>query len=298
MDAAAAQTASAEQQQPAQAPAAAVTWPCSLLTVAGEPLAELPVEAEWTAGVLAQKVALLAPLADPRRMHYAFVLDTAKLGAEDALAPHLSEGEGLTLTAVVEMVPWYLSTVAKGQSATMLYEEGSEHPVAARRNGGRSGAVVMSNHPVPWLEAATTGGEGAFSFEVVVDGMESRGHEGLELGVTTLPPEDATSSFSDYAVLCQNTWVSSDAGRLWVNGDTKDDMRPQYWSSTTPNKLKVGDVVRFSVLEAGDIEIQVNGEEQVLWRPAGVPASEPLYAIVGMRAPCSAVTVRLPGAVA
>ena len=94
----------------------------------------------------------------------------------------------------------------------------------------------------------------------------------------------------DYCAQVYPSWISSDSGSLWVNG------RPLYnegqWATTRPVNLKPGDVVQVVVLATGALEIHCNGVHQVTWQAARVPIDRPLYAIVGMRAPAVAFSIR------
>ena len=72
--------------------------------------------------------------------------------------------------------------------------------------------------------------------------------------------------------------------------------RPKYdqgqWGTTRPINLKAGDVVQITVRSSGALEVHCNGEFQVVWHAARIPIDQPLYAIVGMRAPAVAFSLR------
>jgi hypothetical protein len=85
-------------------------------------------------------------------------------------------------------------------------------------------------------------------------------------------------------------WISSDSGSLWISGRSKYDQGQ--WATTRPIQLAVGDVVAVSVHACGDLEVHCNGVWQVRWAAARVPTDQPLYAIVGMRAPAAGVALR------
>ena len=87
-------------------------------------------------------------------------------------------------------------------------------------------------------------------------------NEGIEVGVTTMPPERASATHNDYAATAAfPSWFSSDSGSLWIDG------RPHYdagqWKHTRPVSLTAGDVVTITVTAAGALEVHCNGVWQV-----------------------------------
>ena len=126
---------------------------------------------------------------------------------------------------------------------------------------------------------------------MVIKSQGGEGDEGLEVGVTTTPPQRADMNRSEYcAATVMPNWLSSDSGSLWKSG------RPLYgegqWATTRPTALKPGDVVALTVLANGTLTVHCNGVLQARWASADVPTDRPLYAIVGMRAPLKAVLLR------
>lgn len=295
--------------------------------LSGDVLVELDAFASWRIRDLSAEVASLVPLEKPHSTRYAFIIEGKKLLSKTPLGPLLEGQDQLDLIVIIESLPWGFSSLRSARSSTVrLLKDQQEEPekeslerspddsaeeeetaeedeedidtfCSARRRHGRGG-VVFSNQPVPWHKnEAEEGDEGSWAFEVIIDEMTDTGYEGVELGVT-----DSRTSIEDhsYAVLHSSSWVSSDAGTLWIhrNGDSPatNHYPFEHWRSTSPRWLKVGDVVSFRVFRTGGIEVRVNGEIQAEWPDAKVKIedSRPLYAIVGMRAPCAGVTIRLP----
>lgn len=167
---------------------------------------------------------------------------------------------------------------SKGTSVELV---GSKKLSAKRTTG--DGAVVQSETPIPQIN-------GTVSFDVVIGEIKATDSEGVEVGVTTAAPGELRNVQGGYAVQTTPSWVSSEAGHCWIDGA---DSERSSWKTRRPNNLIVGDRVRFCVLSTGAIEISVNGEQQVHWE-ADVPIDQPLYAVVGLRLQCIAVTLRLP----
>jgi len=151
------------------------------------------------------------------------------------------------------------------------------------------GATLVSAEP---LGSAYSG---MVAFEVEVE-YQGQGHEGIELGVSTL----SDIQNKGYAVLFdREAWVSSDAGRLWVGGNSCRDA--EMWRTTCPNQLQSKDVVQLVMTPCGEIVISVNDQEQARWNlhkltgrfgSGSKDLFKPLYAVVGMRKPCWACMVR------
>lgn len=198
--------------------------------------------------------------------------------------------DGATLS-----ISWNESHMAMLVPPAASYDEGTTF---ATRNEGR-GCVVRS------LDPLGCAGHIAFEVEVFYEGV---GHEGIELGVTTSELDFMSPNYNNsYAVLQNPSWVSSDAGCFWCHGDSDRNLSPNggNWSSTTPNQLKTGDIVRCEVSAEGIMSISVNDLVQVKWdlvsdrqgimlhgTSIALPCDQPLYAIIGLRAPCKAVSVR------
>lgn len=94
--------------------------------------------------------------------------------------------------------------------------------MVTRRSG--SGGVALTSE-LPWIS-------GVASYEVAIREMD-RGSEGLEMGFT----EITSQRHMGYAVLCKPSWVSSDAGYLWVNGAKQYHLPP--WKVGTMITLRV-----------------------------------------------------------
>lgn len=305
-DAACAECSSSSSGRIQEALAQPLLLTCDVRWMSGALLAEVPFDSTWTVERLAAEVAELAPLRDPDRTHYSFVLGSETLEPSAELAAHLV-GERLELHAMAEQLPWCLSPLQSARSPgveTFGGRSPERCPISARRGPSVAsrGGVVLSKFPIPWLEEAGAGpqAEGAYTYEVVVDGMQKSGSEGVEVGVTTMAPGDVQACvlLCRYAVLFKPSWVSSDAGTFWCKGEGDGTNSHHYdhehWRTTRPSQLVVGDVVRLAVMESGAMEVRVNSEVQAMWPNANVPTDGPLYALVGMRQPCDAVSVRLP----
>jgi len=156
----------------------------------------------------------------------------------------------------------------------------------------RGGGLMVSASPL--------GCAGDVSFEVEVGYIlredkhqnVARMNEGIEIGVTT----EMGVQREDYAVLYQNSWVSADDGGLWSNGGScrrNEDVK-KHWATTKPSQLVSGDVVRCEVKANGLMVVTVNGGQEAAWplNTVGLPLDVPLYALIGMRNPCAAVSAR------
>ena len=177
-------------------------------------------------------------------------------------------------------VPLALATQpnARTASTTRLVQGSSSQ---ARRESG-SGGCVMSAEPLKLVD-------GGVSYEVVIKKQHGHGNEGLEMGLTTIPPDRIALAY-DYAAAVRPSWFSSDSGSLWKDGRAYYD--EGQWATTRPINLKAGDVVTLSVTPSGAMVIHCNGAWQVTWNAARVDLSRPLYALVGMRAPLCGVALR------
>jgi hypothetical protein len=174
--------------------------------------------------------------------------------------------------------PLPLSTLANARTTrTTQIVHGNQ----ARRTSGQGGAVIAAE-PLVWVR-------GEASYEVVIKKQVGSGDEGVECGVTTVPPE-AISLAYDYAAIVRPSWFSSDSGSLWRHGRAYYD--EGQWKHTRPINLKAGDVVRITVKANGALMVHCNGVFQVSWEAANVDTSKPLYAVVGMRAPACGVALR------
>lgn len=92
---------------------------------------------------------------------------------------------------------------------TLSPQDGGDLVMATRPDGTKGGMAITNAIPYK---------EGVASFEVVILEMEDVGSEGLEIGITGSGLEDGFKLHKTYAVLSQPSWVSSDAGNLWVSG--------------------------------------------------------------------------------
>lgn len=92
---------------------------------------------------------------------------------------------------------------------TLSPQQGHDLVMATRPDGTKGGMAITNAIPYK---------EGVASFEVVILEMEDVGSEGLEIGITGSGLEDGFKLHKTYAVLSQPSWVSSDAGNLWVSG--------------------------------------------------------------------------------
>lgn len=255
-------------------------------SISGDILAHLDADGSWTVETLvdileAKCNALLLP-----NTRYKLIHGAETLWSGMVLRQKIS-GSNVELTAVLQTV-WCLSPYAKTH-----YVDLCEDRISARtsKRGAQNAnrGIVLSESPVPWIS-------GVKAFEVVIDEMRSDeygwGDEGVEVGITTTTPDDwLLSRDVSHACCHEPSWVSSDQGRLWVDG--QDVVPSTYWCTRKPNDLCEGDVVRFAVLPDGQVDVFVNDIHQAKWS-AGVTTECDLYAIVGMQPPCFAVTVRLP----
>ena len=168
-------------------------------------------------------------------------------------------------------VPLALATQpnARTASTTRLVQGSSSQ---ARRESG-SGGCVMSAEPLKLVD-------GGVSYEVVIKKQHGHGNEGLEMGLTTIPPDRIALAY-DYAAAVRPSWFSSDSGSLWKDGRAYYD--EGQWATTRPINLKAGDVVTLSVTPSGAMVIHCNGAWQVTWNAARVDLSRPLYALVDAR---------------
>ena len=174
--------------------------------------------------------------------------------------------------------PLPLSTLANARTTrTTQIVHGNQ----ARRTSGQGGAVIAAE-PLVWVR-------GEASYEVVIKKQVGGGDEGVECGVTTVPPESISLAY-DYAAVVRPSWFSSDSGSLWRHGRAYYD--EGQWKHTRPINLKAGDVVRLTVKANGALMVHCNGVFQVSWEAANVDTSKPLYAVVGMRAPACGVALR------
>eukprot|EP00931_Biecheleriopsis_adriatica_P054644 TRINITY_DN32178_c0_g1_i1.p1 TRINITY_DN32178_c0_g1~~TRINITY_DN32178_c0_g1_i1.p1 ORF type:complete len:268 (+),score=49.21 TRINITY_DN32178_c0_g1_i1:18-821(+) len=249
----------------------------------GETIASFSELGSKTFASLAAELESVAPV--PRESRYFFMTEDGVEAPLSNVLRDLVVGSSVVLLAGVQLKPWCLSPMpqAKSESIQLLRrEEDGDAAKHAKRTSGQGG-VVMSQEPIPWV------GDRA-AFEVVIEENDGPGHEGLEIGITNEGP-DRLAVHSGYAVLTRPSWVSSDAGCLWIDGQKQ--YRQPAWANLKPIGLKAGDMVRFSLLESGFLEVHVNGQTQASWKFEGkVPRD--VYALVGLRAPCSAVKVQLP----
>ncbi len=95
-------------------------------------------------------------------------------------------------------------------SITLSPLEGRDLVMATRRDGTAGGMAITN--AIPYSK------EGVASFEVIILEMEDVGSEGLEIGITGSGLKDGFTIHKTYAVLSHPSWVSSDAGNLWVSG--------------------------------------------------------------------------------
>jgi len=98
------------------------------------------------------------------------------------------------------------------------------------------------------------------------------------MGITTTPPEQVEWNLEhedvwddDYAVLHEPSWVSSDAGTLWLNGQGDSpytNSYPQYehWRDKRPKDLVVDDVVRFLFI----VEVPLKCTSTTVSKPFGM----------------------------
>ncbi|CAJ1390083.1 unnamed protein product [Effrenium voratum] len=165
----------------------------------------------------------------------------------------------------------------------------------ASRDGDHTGGMAMTE-ALRWAD-------GVASFEVVIMEMEKFGSEGIEIGITNCSRADGFSLHQKYAVLSQPSWVSSDAGNLWISGSKQYGAAFPPWKDVTPRRLQADDVVRLAFYaETGDMEIYVNEVRQARWSGEKMPKSktlvvsegQQLYGLVGLRRPLKVARVRLP----
>ena len=189
--------------------------------------------------------------------------------------------------------PLHLCTLPNARSSTIELVGVN----GAKRVRGEGG-VVMGHEPLTFIN-------GSAQFEVVIKRYEDvskvRRPEGIEVGVTTTPPQSIDlSSSHGYVASVRPNWSSDDSGSLCINGvyyDGEPGNGPNegQWSTTRPIELKRGDVVLVTVYVSGALEIHVNGVHQVRWEAAQIPTnggSTPLYALASMRAPAVAIALR------
>jgi len=215
-----------------------------------------------------------------------------KRSALDMLAKFQDEALREVLGSVYADIAEQISTARARVTSSVSYR----HPLAMwipeeavmdkdarmiRRISGY-GAVLSTKDPV--------GIAGSCAFEVLVDYSAEQGSEGVEVGVTTSPGLPVPlNEDTGYAIKAKNSWVSSDAGSLWVKGSKR--INQPKWKHTCPSDLCSGDIVRVEVSKAGNISLFVNDMHQVTWRQTLVPKGTPLYALVGLRAPCCGATI-------
>ena len=161
------------------------------------------------------------------------------------------------------------------------------------------GCVLWSKEPV--------GCAGNVTFQATVHYDDEYGREGIEIGVTTNAANSAAANSAyenSYAVLQRASWMSSDAGNLWVHGRSERHrnhngkwITNSTWEHTTPMQLSTGDVVRCEVTAQGVMCIAVNDIPQAEWDlticDEPLPCDMPLYALVGLRHPCKGASVHL-----
>lgn len=252
-------------------------------SLSGDPMAEISVKSSSDVAEVAELLEQKVP--PPRRTRYKLLSeDGIKTG--DCKLHSFVHGGSCSLTACVEPIPWrFPEGEHSGRfclSAIERQDDGEDKTTIRRLEG--QGVVACSLDPIPVIE-------GVAAFEVVINEMDRSGaSEGVEIGITDSPP-DKVLMHQGYAVLAKSSWVSSDAGCLWIHGNKQ--YKQPVWSETKPNQLKAGDVVQLTVFPDGCLQIDVNGRLQAEWN-ADIPRETPLYALVGLRAPCQVVTAQLP----
>mmetsp|Transcript_29654 Transcript_29654/g.66813 ORF Transcript_29654/g.66813 Transcript_29654/m.66813 type:complete len:296 (-) Transcript_29654:134-1021(-) len=262
----------------------------------GEPLASLEVEAMSSVDQLGLALAKVSPL--PWDSHYRFASEAGHMLERKMAVRELGEGREVHVAACVVANKWGFSPLEGAKSRRLMLKPHEQDPDTlseAHKEGG-GGGIALSAEPIPWRE-----GKASFCVEILNMDGDGRGREGLEIGITDAHPKQGGRPrwvpHSGYAVLCEPSWVSSDAGNFWKDGSKDVGLPP--WKDLKPVNLKQGDVVQFSLLEAGDIEVVVNGTLQVHWPAAATKAPkypEEVYGLVGLRDPLRAVSLRLdPG---
>ena len=201
------------------------------------------------------------------------------IAIEDGLVKNKKTGKTTPLAFGYE--PLKLSTLPNARTASTVE---ISKPNQASRFGGQGGCA-MSEEPLVSVD-------GEFTYEIIIKKYKGHESEGLECGVCDIPPEKVDLSY-DYAASTRGCYISDDAGSLACNGrlmyTSEDDM---VWKDTQPSNLKNGDVITVTVKANGALEIHYNGKWQVRWDKAQIDVTKPLYAVVGMRAPCVSVALR------
>eukprot|EP00929_Paragymnodinium_shiwhaense_P074328 TRINITY_DN38025_c0_g1_i2.p1 TRINITY_DN38025_c0_g1~~TRINITY_DN38025_c0_g1_i2.p1 ORF type:complete len:1491 (-),score=438.68 TRINITY_DN38025_c0_g1_i2:649-5121(-) len=221
-----------------------------------------------------------------RKLSFEDVADVATDGAAEAAGGVEQPSHEQELEAVAVEQAWQLAScnLQPGDASSVQGDEHERLSTGTVHLAADAGGVVLISsdalHVLP---------EGGTYFEATVEGVDATagGDEGLEVGVTTTHPS-ALAATEDYAVLVEGSWVSSDAGTLWVDGTGLEEIYPA-WQHTKPGQLVSGDVVRFSISCEGAIGIAVNGVEQASWAARLPLNKQPLYALIGLRRPCVAV---------
>lgn len=276
-------------------------------SLSGDHLAKLEVKSSSS---VARVEALLEQIAPPpRKTRYRLLFEDGVKTGDSELQRFLPPGQmSCSLTACVEAIPFrfhesaddgqektsikLIKRLGAGQEIAFQREDGVQDKTSIKRLEGQ-GVVALSIDPIPVIDGVPV-------FEVVINEVDQSGSlEGVEIGITHNPRE-GLRMHPGYAVLTRPSWVSSDAGCLWIHGQKQYEL--DAWLETTPTELKAGDVVRLTVLPEGGLQIDVNGRMQAKWtagsqleREADWPSTtQPLYALVGLRAPCLAVTAQLP----
>ncbi|CAE7316515.1 unnamed protein product [Symbiodinium natans] len=253
----------------------------------GEPLATLQLDGTFSIERLESELVSVAPL--PSQSRYKFASEAGEMLRPVVQLRQLGEGRDLTLQSFVVPKIWGFAQAENSFSRSITFQPSeldSGCMVRAFCSEDARGGMAISAEAIPWRS-----GRAAFAVEIL--GMGTRGHEGLEIGITHRAPE-TFRAHPGYAVLSQPSWVSSDAGCLWQNGSKHYDLPG--WATTTPFRLTAGDVVHFSLMANGDIEVHVNGRIQAEWPRTAHGAPEypkPVYALVGLRAPLTGVALKL-----
>eukprot|EP00930_Biecheleria_cincta_P029782 TRINITY_DN20675_c0_g1_i1.p1 TRINITY_DN20675_c0_g1~~TRINITY_DN20675_c0_g1_i1.p1 ORF type:complete len:211 (+),score=38.79 TRINITY_DN20675_c0_g1_i1:40-672(+) len=185
--------------------------------LAGETMAEISVKSSCNVAEVVELLETKVP--PPSRTRYKLLFADGIKTGDCKLHSFLDGMASCSLTACVGPIPWRFSEVTGFGLSFEKHDDGQDKTTITRLEG--RGVVACSVDPIPWID-------GVAAYEVVINEMDKSGaSEGVEIGVTDSPP-DRLKMHEGYAVLATPSWVSSDAGCLWIHGN-KQYRQPAWW---------------------------------------------------------------------